>query len=152
LGSVDGQEADDLIRSLASPELKARLARADEQLKKYHEREAALQAEFDALSIDEVRERVAGALREAAETLRDTPIDADLSRHGWTPSFARGLAEECERLLARVEAGSYPSEWGSAGLGRWMQEEVDPTATDTLKDAIHHASDYLQAMSGRSQP
>lgn len=149
---MNGEEVEDLIRTFASPALKARLAQADEQLKNYNEREAALQAEFDDLSIEAVRNRVAGVLRAAAETLRDTPIDAELRSHGWTTNFAGGLADECERLLARVGEGTYPNEWGRSGLGRWMQEEVDPTATDTLKDAIHHASDYLQAMAGRRQP
>lgn len=148
--SVDEDEADELIHAVGDPAVVARWEGAREQLREYQKQQAELQAEFDSLPIDEVRNRVAGALSSAVEVLRGTPIDEQLHSHGWTPEFAHGLADECERIRTMVEAGSYLSEWGGAGLGRWMQEEVDPKTTDTLKDAVHHAQSYLKAMSDRS--
>lgn len=95
--------------------------------------------------MEEVRSRAAGALTSAIELLRETPIDPELHSHGWTPKFVDGLADECERLRDMVEAGTYPSQWGGAGLSRWMQEQVDPTAMGSLKQAVQLAQSYLQS-------
>lgn len=119
----------------------------DEKLREYHQREAELQAEFDSLPIDEVRNRVAGALRSAAELLLNTPINQELEMHGWTPEFVRGIAEECDRLRDMVEHDTYPREWEGYGLGRSMLEQIDPTTTDSFKKAVYQAVSYLKALS-----
>ena len=77
-------------------------------------------------------------------------MNEELRSHRWNEKFARALADECERLQFMVEDGTYPSEWGGSGLGRLMQEEVDPTARDNLKDAVHQAQSCLRAMSARA--
>jgi hypothetical protein len=148
---VDGDEVNQWIRSVASPALVARMDHTDETLRKYHEREVELQTEFDSLPIDEVRNRVAGALSSAAELLRNTPISGDLKSHGWTPAFAGKLVEECDRLRDLVEHDTYPREWGGYGLGRSILEQIDPTTTDSFKKAIYHAGSYLKAMSAWEQ-
>ena len=149
LQSVNEDEANELILALGSPAVVAAWKRTKDDREKRRQRNAELQAEFDSLSIDEVRDRAADALSSATDLLRTAPINEELERHGWTPEFARGMAQECDRLRVMVEHGTYPAEWGGYGLGRSMQEEIDPTTTDDLTMAVLHATSYLKAMSAR---
>jgi hypothetical protein len=139
-----------LIHTLGSPSLVARWDQWKVAHREYQDREAEFQAEFDELPLDEVCSLVADALSSATELLRTTPVDDGLSAHGWTPSLAQGLADECERLRSMVEAGTYPSDGRTPGLGRSMQWESDPRTTDPLKEAVYRAQKYLKALSSRS--
>jgi hypothetical protein len=148
---VNQEEADDiLIHTLGSPSMVARWEQWKVARKEYQDREAAFQAQFDALPQDEACSLVADALGSATEVLRTTPIDDELSGHGWTPALANGLADHCERLRSMVEAGTYPREWGGSGLWRWMSWEVDARTTDPLHEAVNRAQKYLKALSSRS--
>jgi len=115
------------------------------------EAQATRNAELDSLPVDEVRLRTIAVLDRTVTLLRGTPLDAELRRHGWSEDFAEGLASECSRLRDCVEDGTYKREWGGAGLGRWVLEEVSPMAGDgdDLHDSIHEAQFMLRAFSRR---
>ena len=107
----------------------------------------ARSAELDALPLNEVRGKTIGALDMAVDVLSNTQIDAALRAHGWSEDFAQGLAEECRSLRSHVEDGTYKKDWGGAGLGRWMLEEVSGKTDDILKKAVHEADFMLSAFS-----
>jgi hypothetical protein len=99
--------------------------------------------------LDDFEVAAIGALRAAEDALRNTVIGPELAAHGWSTPFAVGLADYCARLRSDVENRRYDVSWGSAGLVRWMQEDVSPLRKDMdlLREAVHNASRALQTLS-----
>ena len=104
------------------------------------------------VTLDEAEAAAIRALRRAEEVLSETPIDGELADHGWSRSFALGIAKECADLRSHVEGRTYEASWRGAGLMRWMQDDVSPTSTDELKEAVSEAYSALRSLSEQLPP
>ena len=150
-GTLEGVDSeggwlDDLVEAAA-----AHWRRVLAQVRDFEEADARRNLQLDSLLFDEVRRQTVGALDHAVRILRETPLDAELRRHGWSERFAHALVDGCVNLREAVENGTYEKERGGAGLGRQLLDEISGMQgdEDDLHDAVHEAQFMLQAFSRR---